>query len=289
LANALDGLGDLKGALKMQQASLAEFTQVGERRGISTTENNLGNLLVEMGSLEEAKKYFEQALATTREISYRRGEPYPIAGIGDALLPQGDLEGARQKFNEALALCKELNDEDFVAQLHVSLATVDLFEKKYSEGADLARQAVAGYMKDNSTGNAAWSQAVLSRNLLGDGKLAEATSAAEKALTLSHQSTDQTPRYEAAFADARVKAKSGNLAEARKELEAALASARKFGYRLYEYEARLTTGEIDLASGSPTAQAYLAALEKDARTNGALLIANEARALLSEAAEVKKG
>jgi serine/threonine protein kinase/tetratricopeptide (TPR) repeat protein len=289
LANALDGLGDLKGALKMQKESLAVFTQVGERRGISATENNLGNLLVEMGNLEEAKKYFEMALALNREISYRRGEPYPIAGIGDALLPEGDLQGARQKFNEALTLCKELNDEDFVAQQQVSLATVDLFEDKYSEGEDLARQAIAGYEKDNSTGNAAWSQAVLSRNLLGDGKLAEATAAAEKALALSHQSTEQTPRYEAAFADARVKAKSGKFAEARKELEATLASASKFGYRLYEYEARLTIGEIDLASGSATAQSYLTALEKDARAHGALLIANEAKALLNEAATAKKG
>ena len=288
LANALDGLGDLKGALKMQQQSLAEFMKVGERRGISTTENNLGNLLVEMGNLEEAKKYFERALAMTREISYRRGEPYPIAGIGDALLPQGDLEGARQKFNEALALCKQLNDEDFVAQLQVSLATVDLFEKKYSEGEDLARQAIAGYEKDNSAGNAAWSQAVLSRNLLGGGKLAEARSAAERALALSHQSTDRTPRYEAAFADARVKAKSGKSADARKELEATLSSASKFGYRLYEYEARLTIGEVDLASGSATAQSYLSALEKDARAHGALLIANEAQALLSEATKAKK-
>ncbi len=288
LANALDGLGDLKGALKMQQESLAEFTQIGERRGISTTENNLGNLLVEMGNLDEAKKYFELALAMTREISYRRGEPYPIAGIGDALLPQGDLEGARQKFNEALALCKELNDEDFVAQLHVSLAAVDLFEKRYSEGEDLARQAIAGYEKDNSTGNAAWSEAVLSRNLLGDGKLAEARSAAERALALSQKTTDQTPRYEAAFADARVKAKSGKFAEARTEVEATLASATKIGYGLYEYEARLTIGEIDLASGAASAQSYLAALEKDARAHGALLIANEAQALLSEAKKAQK-
>ena len=112
---------------------------------------------------------------------------------------------------------------------------------------------------------------MLSRNLLGDGKLAEARSAAERALALSHQSTDRTPRYEAAFADARVKAKSGKSADARKELEATLSSASKFGYRLYEYEARLTIGEVDLASGSETAQPYLSALEKDARAHGALL------------------
>lgn len=85
-----------------------------------------------------------------------------------------------------------------------------------------------------------------------------------------------------------MKAKSGKLAEARKELEATLASASKFGYRLYEYEARLTIGEIDLASGSATAQSYLTALEKDARAHGALLIADEAKALLSGPTKVKK-
>jgi serine/threonine protein kinase/tetratricopeptide (TPR) repeat protein len=280
LANALDGLGDLSGALKMQQQSLAAFNEVGDRRGASETLNNLGNLFIEMGDLDEARRYFERSLALHREIAYRRGEVYPIAGLGDALLAQGDLAGARKQYEQALALCKEMNDEDFTAQLDVSLATIALVEKRYSDGTALARQAVMGYEKAHSAANVAWSQAVLARNLLGLGKLEEAQGAATKATALSQQTAGLTPRFEAVLADARVKAKSGKAGEARKELESMLASTRKFGYRSYEYQARLALAEIELWSGLPSAGAHLAALETEARTHGLLLVANQAHTLL---------
>ncbi len=282
LANALDGLGDLQGALKMQHMSLSVFNQVGDRRGASTTLNNLGNLFVEMGALADAKKYYDQALAMTREISYRRGEPYPMAGLGDTLTAQGDLAGARQQYEQALVLVKELNDEDFVAQINLSLAVIALAEKRYAEGETLARQAVAGFEKSNSAGNIAWSEAILARNLLEAGNLTDAQNAAAKAATLSLSIIGQTPRYEVALAEARVKAKSGKPAEARSELDAALSSAHKFGYRLYEYQIRLAQGEIEMGRNSTSARARLTALETDARAQGALLVAHQAQTLLTE-------
>ena len=69
-----------------------------------------------------------------------------------------------------------MNDEDFTAQLNVSLASIDLVEKKFADGDAQARLAIAGYEKSNSAGNGAWAQAVLARNLLGAGKLEEAQS-----------------------------------------------------------------------------------------------------------------
>ena len=281
LANAMDALGDLPGALKMQQQSLAAFNQAGDRRGASATLNNLGNLFVEMGNLGEARKYFDQSLALTREINYRRGEPYPIAGIGDAMVAQGDLASARKQYEQALPLCKEMNDDDFTAQLNASLAGIALAEKRYADGKALAQLAIAGYEKANSAGNGAWSWSILARNLLGAGKLAEAQSAVAKADALARKSTSQTPRYEVALADARVKAKSGQVVDARRELETALASARKFGYRLYELQARLAIGEIELWSASSSARVDLSLVEKDARAQGALLVANQAQALLA--------
>jgi len=281
IANALDGLGDLTGALKMQQDSLTSFNEIGDRRGSSATLNNLGILFVEMGNLAEAKKYYDQSLVMTREIAYRRGEPYPIAGIGDTLLAQGDLAAARTQYEQALALCKEMNDEDFTAQLKVGLATIALAEKKYSDGAALAQGAAVGYQKSNSQGNWAWAEAVLARNLLADGNLKEAQTAADKAMTLVKQTTGQTPRYEAVLADARVKAKSGKTAEGLTELETTLASTRKYGYRIYEYQTRLAIGEIELWSGAASARAHLSALDKDARAQGALFVANRARELMA--------
>jgi tetratricopeptide (TPR) repeat protein/TolB-like protein/predicted Ser/Thr protein kinase len=279
LANALEGLGDLAGALKMHQQSLAAFNEVGNRRGAASTLNNLGNVLSEMGNLDEGKGYFEKSLALHREIGYLGGQPYPISGLGDALMAQGDLAGARKQYEQALALCKELKDEGFSAELEVALASVALAEKRYADGVSLARQATVAFEKSNSNSDEGWSQALLARNLLGAGNLAEAQSAAEKAIALSRQSTVVNWRFEAVLADARVKAKLGKWAEAREELESMIASARRFGYRPYEYQGRLALGEIELWSGSAVAVAGLNALERDARAQGLLLVADQAHAL----------
>ena len=280
IANALDGLGDLSGSLKMQQKSLVAFDEIGDRRGSSATLNNLGNLAVEMGNLGEAQKNYEHALAIAREISYRGGQPYPISGLGDVLLAGGDVAGAAKRYEEALKICEEIKDEDFTAQIDTTLAFIALQEKRFSDGEGLARQSATAFDKTNSASSSAWAHSVLALNLLHDGKLTEARSAASQAITLSQQAAGQTPRYEAILADAEIQAKSGKAIEARQQLEAMLASAHKFGYRLYELRARLALGEIELESGSTSARSHLTRLEVDAKAQGALLVANQAHALL---------
>jgi len=289
LANVYDGLGDLPGTLKMQQESLDAFNKVGDQRGASSTMSNLGNLFVEMGDLDAAQKNYDQALAVTREISYRRGEPYPMSGQGDVLLSRGELTEARKRYQQALAMCKEMGDEDFAAQISVGLAIVALHEKRFSDGARLATDASAQYEKTSSSGNAAWAQAIVARNLLGEGKVADAQAAAAKAANFLRQSPSLTPGYEVTLADAYVKAKSGKSSAALHELEDLLSSARKHGYHLYEYQARLAIAEIERQSGPASAGAAreLAALEKDARDHGAGLVANQAQELQSPLAAQK--
>jgi hypothetical protein len=57
-----------------------------------------------------------------------------------------------------------------------------------------------------------------------------------------------------------------------------LALARKSGYRFFEYQARLRLAEMELQSHSPSVGLHLAALEKEAKDHGLLLIANHAQA-----------
>ena len=76
-----------------------------------------------------------------------------------------------------------------------------------------------------------------------------------------------------------MKAKLGSVEEGRKELESALISARKFGYRTYEYQIRLAIAEIQMLSATSSARSYSHELEKDARAHGALLVANQAHTL----------
>jgi hypothetical protein len=102
---------------------------------------------------------------------------------------------------------------------------------------------------------------------------------AAKAISLAQKTSGKTPRFEAVLADARVKAKAGQTSEARKELEGVLAETRKYGYLTYEFQIRLALCELELAAGDATAHARLSALETEARADGLLLVANQARML----------
>jgi hypothetical protein len=82
------------------------------------------------------------------------------------------------------------------------------------------------------------------------------------------------PRFEATLASARVLGATARAPEAVKRLESMLTETGKYGYILFEYQARLALGTIDMQSGSVGAgRARLDALEKEARARGFQLIA----------------
>ncbi len=279
LANALDGLGELKGALKMQQQALDAFNQIGDRRGAAATLNNLGNLSVEMGELADAKKNFEQSLSLALETGYRRGEPYPMGGLADVLHAQANLNEARSQYEKALAICQEIQDDDFGGQIRSSLSAIALREKRFADAESLARTAATTFDKSNSTGSGAWAHSMVAMALLQQGKLDDAERESAQAMKLSHETSSKPPQYEAIMADAQLKARRGKSESAQRELDPAIASSRQAGYRIYEYRLRLVAGEIALPLHPAAAKAALRSLESEARSHGALLMAQEANEL----------
>jgi hypothetical protein len=80
------------------------------------------------------------------------------------------------------------------------------------------------------------------------------------------------------LANGRALAAAGKGAEAVQRLDAVLAEARKHGYLIYEYQARLALGEAEMKSGKTTAgRTRLAALDQDATKTGFLLVARKAK------------
>ncbi|HXC43752.1 MAG TPA: protein kinase [Candidatus Dormibacteraeota bacterium] len=280
IANALDALGDLKGARKMQEQALASSEKSTDRRGASETLENLGNLMVEIGDPETAKSYYERSLNLMHEISYISGESYPAAGLGDVLLMEDDVAAAHKQYEVALKTAQDAHEDDYASQIRTALAAVALEEKRFSDGEKLASESAAIFDKDNAPDSGAWARAILARCFLGEGKVAEARTTAAKAVVLSKQFSTQVPRFEAVLADSRAQAQSGNAAEANKELTAMLASTQKFGYRSFEYQARLTLAEIQLQSHPAVARQQLVSLAKDAKAQHLLLIARHAETLL---------
>jgi hypothetical protein len=105
---------------------------------------------------------------------------------------------------------------------------------------------------------------------MAEGRQADAVAAIQHATTMLTRSSAFPVRFEVALAAARVTASSGRpsaVADAMKRLEAVLSETTLHGYLGYEFETRLTLGELEKKAGDGVK--WRARLER---------VANEARA-----------
>jgi len=278
LANVMDGMGDLSGALRMQEQSLEAFRNSGNRRGEASTLSNLGNILVEQGLLAEAAARFEEALAIQQQTGYRKGRGFGLSGLSDILRSQDRLADARAKTEEAIALRKELGDTTNLAYSQVQLAQILLELGNGAEAAQLVTDAATAFEKEKMSDAGCTAQAVLSSVLLAQTKVQQAQAAAARATDLCRQDSTRTSRFEAQFAVAGVRSQSGNFSDALKILEAVRSEAGRYGYVGYELDSRLRLGELELRSGKQSAaRARLAQLQSDAGSRGFALIARKSK------------
>ena len=281
IANTLDGLGDLVGATQMQEQSLEGFRAIGDKRGEASTLNNLGSVLLERGELASAKKNFDQAIVLQQQIGYQRGRGFSLTLLADVLLQQNQIEQAKKTIEQAIALRTEMKDESNVARNQVGLAQILLELQRPAEAESLARAASVVFENQKEDGSGSLAQTILSRALLAQGKGKEAKVAADRAISLSQNTTDRPSRFEAVLAAAEVNAKSGQTAEAIKALESTGSEARLHGYSEYELETQLDLDRIELHSGRAAAgKAHLRQLQAEAQAKGFLLLAHKAAAAM---------
>jgi hypothetical protein len=118
--------------------------------------------------------------------------------------------------------------------------------------------------------------------LLAQGKLGEAEKEIQGAEVAAATTESRLLGIDALIVAARTHAAAGKVAGASRSLAAVLAEASKLGCGRCRFEARLGLAEIEMKQGKSTARERLAALEKDAASEGFLLIARQAHAAASK-------
>lgn len=163
----------------------------------------------------------------------------------------------------------------------MQLARIAFDQGNVSEAESLARGAAKEFDRQKAVDNACSADGVLGRALLAQGKLKEAQTATDLALSLCQRGQDREARFEADMASAAVKFKAGNAAEALKMLESVHAESARAGYVVYELESRLLLGEVEINSGRmASGRARLAKLQRDAQSKDFNLIARKAQTAL---------
>jgi tetratricopeptide (TPR) repeat protein len=94
--------GDYAAAHARFEQSLAIRGELGDRRGIAWSLNNLGSVATEWGDYGAARALFEETLEDFRELGDRQGIAASLNYLGVVPTEQGDYAAARALFGESL-------------------------------------------------------------------------------------------------------------------------------------------------------------------------------------------
>jgi serine/threonine protein kinase/tetratricopeptide (TPR) repeat protein len=280
IGNLLAEEGDQEGAKEKYQQALAIFREGGAEADAAITMSNIGELELDMGELDHAQDMFEQALAIKRKAKNRHSEAYTLSALGTLFEYRGDLATAKKNISDALGIRTELGEVGgTTSEDKLALASIALEEGHADEALAGARKAAVEFQAQKELSKEGLARSLAAKALLALGKLQDAQSESKQAESLVAKSDDPTILLPVHIASARVAAAAGDSGGARKTLEAALASATKVNLVIYQLEARLALGGLDLHGGQTAAgHDRLTKLEKDATARGYLLIARKAHA-----------
>jgi len=280
IANVYDAMSDLANARKKNEEGLAMFREVGDQRGTASTLANLGNVLVEMGELGPAGTNYDEALKLQRETGYRRGQAYSMSNLSDLNIVTGDFQEARKLAEQALALRRELGENANAATSLLQLGWISFNENQLDEAEKRLREAAATFQKSDLRDLQISCNALLARVLVARGRIAEAIPLAAGAVEMAKTRPSRPQQFDAALAQMRVHAAQSKFADAIKSAKEMQATATRYGYVGYQFEARLAMAETLARWGKqPEARTLAAALKRDARARGYGRIEREAATL----------
>lgn len=113
--------GDYRRAVAFLQECLALRRELGDRRGMASSLNNLANVFADQGDYAEARALHEESLNLYQELGDRLGTAYLLDNLGVDVqyAGEGDHERARTLHEQALNLHRELgNKAGMASALH---------------------------------------------------------------------------------------------------------------------------------------------------------------------------
>jgi eukaryotic-like serine/threonine-protein kinase len=290
IAQALDSIGTvllLQGEIVEAKSTFEEELKVrrtaAEEDALAYPLEGLGEAFSATGELPAAQRNLEDSLAITRRNGEQRTAAQALSALGLVAFEKGDLANSRKDYEEALRIRNEAGEKWTEQETRLGLAELALNETQFAEAQTLARQALKESEIEKLRDDQIAAHTILAEVLFAQRKLANARSELSLASRMARTSQNCGVRLATDIASARAQFSSGNPARASRTLLAVLAEAHRQGLARYEYEARLTLGEIELKSGQLQAgRSRLEGVEKEAQGKGFSLIANHAASALAK-------
>ena len=116
--------GELDSALENTFKSLALYQELGLKREIARSFNNIGIIFQRKGDLIEALKYFKKDQAILLELNNKESLVTNYGNIGSTFYLKGDIDIAKEYFENGLDLCIKYNFKKFLPYTNRDLGRI---------------------------------------------------------------------------------------------------------------------------------------------------------------------
>ncbi len=183
-------LGDAEATLAMGEQMQALAAELGDRRQIARSLNLLGGVHSLLGRYGQAEPCFARALTICQEMGDRIQGMALLNNLGFIALARGDYHAAFRHFQDALNTAREIGhrEGELLYLTNLGAARVALGEYSAAEADLRQRIQMAG------AGGSGWlseTYCCLAEACLGQGKLEEALTTGQLALTLAQKDGEQ--------------------------------------------------------------------------------------------------
>lgn len=217
-------LGERNEALRRTEQSLEIARELGDDYRVAVALQNLGSWNFAAGNIDVAAQQMGEALAVWRKIGNPAGVAYALAGYcGIAYYWKGRLDEAAMMIDEAVRLTRDIGHAGGTGLSMAVLARLRIYREQYSEGRDLAREALESGVTTGSYMAVMFANEALGSALLGLGQREEAKPCLWRALTMASQMKILPVAASVLFWIGVARARDGDL-EAAAELISAAAS-----------------------------------------------------------------
>ncbi len=247
-AIARRNLGDPKGGEALSQQARDLFQAAGDRAGVASATNGIGNSRYDQGDLAGARKAFEQVLQIARETGNKRVEAGALDNLASVVGDQGDLVTARKLADEALALFREIEDKAGEAETLNNIGAGLVIAGDLRGAREAFERALPLYRETGDQGGLAIALNNIGELQWGEGDPAAAAKSFEESRAIFQAQSQKSKAVYPTTGLATVRAETGDLAGARAVLVEALPAAREAHDRHQEAFVLSASGAIDLAS-----------------------------------------
>ena len=231
LADTLNNIGVIHYNLSEPQKALDYYHQaltikkeIGDPAKIANTVTNIGNVHTILGEPQRALEYLQQALELWRKAQDKRGEANTLHYLGYTHIALGEMNKALDYYNQALALRRTVGDRRGEATTLASIAVALNLTGERQKALDFDQQALELQRKVNDRRSEALTVEHMGYLQLLSRDFDRARQYYNDALSLSQAIKDKRIEASALQGLARVERENGNVAAARKHIEAAIAN-----------------------------------------------------------------